>query len=203
MRPPTRKNPGAVNTGVNENTHIQQEIRMTTVSPTPDTTSNDAAVLDKIDRDERDFREYMRDERPNVAEGSPLWFLERRAMLSKSTYANLDELAGPGPVWAVDKKHFARSVWTEFLGEAVTLPLSRHPGLRKGPTIRRAYAELQLVQNCGTVEPLIRLDRCAAVGEEIAAIEGAVYRLGLDEAAELAHLLLLLVDVARENGSAA
>lgn len=171
---------------------------MSTITPATDAASTDVTVLDTIDRQERDFREYMRDDRPRVVEGSPLWFLEHRAYNAANISANLDELAGPGPDWAVDKTFYSRQVWTEFLSEPLTLILGHHPGVRNGATLKRAHAKLQIVQGCNKAEPHIRIGRYAQTDDQVLTeVDGSRYRFRLDEASELAHLLLLLVDVAR------
>ncbi|WP_077043183.1 hypothetical protein [Rhodococcus sp. MTM3W5.2] len=87
----------------------------------------------------------------------------------------------------------------ELRSEAMRNTLSRHPGsyVTNGERIDPAHVSVQIRQYALEREPYIHVERWAGVDGRRERIAGSEYRFTLDEAAELAHSLLLAVDAAR------
>lgn len=135
--------------------------------------------------------------------GSALWKLERRAFdYETDVHCGPVELAaGPRPYWADPNSDFVSQYGNG--GIVSSRPwlqrLDLHPGHLIGDHRRSATARLNLMQKASEVDPIVILNRFAEQHgiEGISKVAGSEFRFTLDEAAELAHLLLLIVDVAR------
>lgn len=80
----------------------------------------------------------------------------------------------------------------------VSIPLSRHVGVRSSDEFDPAHVEVQIRQRAEFVEPVIALDRWETDGKgKFGRIFGSHCALSLDESVQLAHTLLLAVDVVR------
>lgn len=82
----------------------------------------------------------------------------------------------------------------------VSIPLTHHVGsaLRAQRDLSPANADVRIMQRIKSAEPFVSLQRWEAKkGQGFDPVAGSRYTLTLDEAAQLAHTLLLAVDVAR------
>lgn len=94
----------------------------------------------------------------------------------------------------------------QMRSEFVEIPITRHPGKQEtvgtSDRLRLASLRLQISQYVLESEPYIGIERLAArdVGDGFGVIAGSHAVLTLDEAAQLAHTLLLLIEVATDSG---
>ncbi|MGV9714462.1 hypothetical protein [Rhodococcus pyridinivorans] len=88
---------------------------------------------------------------------------------------------------------------SEWHGPGIDIPLAMHNGeWTHNGGIRQAFARVKLVQKITEITPRIELERWAKhKGKDgLSQADGSCYKLTLDEARQLAHDLLLLLDVA-------
>lgn len=115
----------------------------------------------------------------------------------------LSDLLADRPVWADEDEDIIMNT-PAGCGHAsapISRPLARHQGeiLRSGKLFR-AYTELQIVQTLERAEPSVQLKRYANAGKGVEFIAGSKYSLTASEAVQLAHDLLLAVDVITDAG---
>ena len=115
------------------------------------------------------------------------------------TDALIDTIAARTP-WA-DREYDLISGIPARCGVAsapVSIPLSQHVGVRGSSDLNPAHIDVQIRRRIANVEPLVTLDRWETDAKgKFGSIFGSHCALDLDEAAQLAHALLLAVDVAR------
>lgn len=152
-----------------------------------------------------DFAQYAA--KRGLVPGSAQWALDRRQfdLAVAVPYAGRLDAAAPRPAWSEPSEDWnSRTVSESLFGSLPwSLPLDRHPGQYRETEVVSARAELRLRQRPAEVEPYVEMRRLAALdgASDFEVIDGSGYRFTLDEAAELAHLILLVVDVARETAA--
>lgn len=163
-------------------------------------TDNASVELSEYERMELEFDALAADK--GLTPGSALWQLERRSFCfytADTLTAPVELRAGARPVWADPAFDVAS---THGDGAYVSsrpweMRMDLHPGMLTEDLRISATARARLMQRASEVDPFVILDRFADCGDGIARVPGSESRFTLDEAAELAHLLLLVVDVAR------
>ncbi|WP_144419604.1 hypothetical protein [Rhodococcus sp. ARP2] len=127
------------------------------------------------------------------------WKSRAEADTSIDTSTLLDGIAARAP-WA-DRDFDITSRIPELCGVAsapVSIPLGKHVGIRGSNGIDPAHVDVQVLERVIHSEPIVALDRWETDAKgKFGKIVGSHYNLTLDEAVQLAHTLLLAVDVAR------
>lgn len=159
-------------------------------------------ALSEYERMELDFAALAADR--GLTPESALWKLERRAFYFNAIESLLEPvelLTGGRPVWAdpdcdIVSQHGAHHV---VASRVWATRLDLHPGTIMDGYRLSARAEVQLMQQANEVEPFVLMRRKAEQnsGEKPTTVKGSETRFTLSEAAELAHLLLLVIDLAR------
>lgn len=159
-------------------------------------------VLSEYEQMELDFATLAADR--GLVPDSALWKLERRAFYFNAIDSLLEPvelLAGGRPTWAdpdcdIVSQYGAHHV---VASRAWATRLDLHPGTIMDGYRLSARAEVQLMQQANEVEPFVLMRRKAEQnsGEKPTTVKGSETRFTLSEAAELAHLLLLVIDLAR------
>ncbi|NIL74425.1 hypothetical protein [Rhodococcus sp. B10] len=158
-----------------------------------------------------EFVQHMRQFEPSVQPESALWQLYEREHLDAATavvdrYAIVDKLYpdAQAPHWAQldetkDNRFPCNSYWQSV---PASVPLRRMPGYINAQSGNFAVAHLKmhLQQNLRDRDPSVKVMRMGATytdSEHLDVLDQ--YNLTLDEAAHLAHTLLLLLDIAAEG----
>lgn len=165
-------------------------------------TDNTPEELSEYEQMELDFATLAADR--GLVPDSALWKLERRAFYFNAIESLLEPvelLTGGRPVWAdpdcdIVSQHGAHHV---VASRVWATRLDLHPGTIMDGYRLSARAEVQLMQQANEVEPFVLMRRKAEQnsGEKPTTVKGSETRFTLSEAAELAHLLLLVIDLAR------
>lgn len=201
-----------VTEGVQQHPTITKELLMT------DTVDQASTRREPIDLDAglTEFEQYMRDFHPTVPPGSPYWRLEARAF-DMSTWVKWGQIQAtlfsdvPTPSWhspdAVEASKSKYPVSNHFVSDDHVVPLRREEGRVDEHGLTLATYGVRLVQAPTQVEPFLQtwlkcLVRTSDGDSQMGYAEGDTVRMTLDEAVEVANLLLLLVDVARDTTAA-
>lgn len=178
----------------------QEEIQMN--HPIASDTDNTPEELSEYEQMELDFATLAAER--GLVPDSALWKLERRAFYFNAIDSLLEPvelLTGGRPAWADPDCDFVSQYGAHHVvaSRAWATRLNLHPGTLMDGYRLSARAEVQLLQQANEVEPFVLLRRKAEQnsGEKPTTVKGSETRFTLEEAAELAHLLLLAIDVAR------
>ncbi|MDV8021999.1 hypothetical protein [Rhodococcus sp. IEGM 1330] len=154
--------------------------------------------------DDIEFAEYM--EGSSIKPGTPAWELERRAFNQTSVLelgSVIDTLYPEehAPVWAdPDEFHESRfpcnSIWKSL---TLNMLLRRERGKRFDGTMTMARLGLQLRMGVTSNEPYLMASKSCVDPDTNDFVEYHLSQLTIGEAVELAHLLLLMVDVATDT----
>lgn len=183
-----------------EPTHSHEEIQM--IETIALDTDSAAEELSEPTLSERKFDAKAAEK--GWVPGSPLWQLERRRhyYYNADTCESVELRAGARPIWSSPDHDLPmpHANGGFVLSRPWTMRLDLHPGLLRDNVRTYPTAQIQLAQKASEVDPFVILDRFTGgekPSEGIARVAGTEFKFTLDEAAELAHLLLLVVDVAR------
>jgi len=128
------------------------------------------------------------------------WKTRTEADISVGLNALIDATAAGLP-WA-DRDFDITSRIPELCAVAsapVSIPLGKHVGMSGANDIDPAHVDVQVLKRVANIDPIVTLDRWEATsGLQFGKITGSHYNLTLDEAVQLAHTILLAVDMARE-----
>lgn len=178
----------------------QEEIQMN--NSIASGTDNAPEELSEYEQMELEFDALAADK--GLTPGSALWQLERRAFYFNSIetlLAPVELLSGNRPNWADPEFDVVSQYGAQHVvaSRVWATRLNLHPGTLMDGYRLSARAEVQLLQQANEVEPFVLLRRKAEQnsGEKPTTVKGSETRFTLEEAAELAHLLLLAIDVAR------
>lgn len=178
----------------------QEEIQMN--HPIASDTDNTPEELSEYEQMELDFATLAAER--GLVPDSALWKLERRAFYFNAIDSLLEPvelLTGGRPAWADPDCDFVSQYGAHHVvaSRAWATRLNLHPGTLMDGYRLSARAEVQLLQQANEVEPFVLLRWKAEQnsGEKPTTVKGSETRFTLEEAAELAHLLLLAIDVAR------
>ena len=159
---------------------------------------------------DEEFAESEAQEYPNVKPGSALWRLHRReydrsyCVARQSIVDRVFPEARP-PMWHEGLPAFSevpfKNAWNS---PSASVVLANHKGKEsEHGTVQVPRLQATLMQQMTDAEPYVAMRRFERSAEgHYTHIRGSSYFLRLPEATELAHLLLLFVDVARESGAA-
>ncbi|MBJ8340002.1 hypothetical protein JGU71_13985 [Antrihabitans sp. YC3-6] len=152
-----------------------------------------------------EFAAWMSRAHPDVARESALWRWHRHDF-EHAAVTDLTSIRPPAEKWISSNwtRYSDVAAQTEFCSVPLSVRLDRHAGeLHKGQKqLTHAFASVQLAQVAVETAPIVELLRHGMVDtDDVLPQPGSRYRLTLDEAAGLAHLLLLAVDVARAERS--
>ena len=158
--------------------------------------------LSEYEQMELDFATLAADK--GLTPDSPLWKLERRAFYFNAIGTMLtpvELLTGGRPGWSDPECDIVSqyAAHDTVASRVWATRLSLHPGTLMDSYRLYARAEVQLMQQANEVEPFVLMRRKAEQnsGEKPTTVKGSETRFTLSEAAELAHLLLLVIDLAR------
>lgn len=191
----------------------KQQIEPTTgCSTCPSLDVTDGATQCQTCIVDKEFAESEAEEYPNVKPGSALWQLHRReydrsyCVARESIVGRVLPDARP-PMWHEGLPAFSevpfKNAWRS---PSASVVLTNHQGKKSedGRTVQVPRLEATLMQQMTDAEPYVAMRRFEQAAEgHYTDIRGSSYFLRLSEAAELARLLLLFVDVARESGATA
>jgi hypothetical protein len=153
-----------------------------------------------------DFLEYMAEDHPTIREGSPSW----RQYLREFDYTTVEEKGSVlsalfpdnhAPSWSdvgetSESATPARSIWRSIPSRLI---LREERGERHDRhTVSFAHLNAYLIQEVSETSPLVNITRTVYLPNDSKWKEWHAVRLTISEAAELAHLLLLLVDIATD-----
>ncbi|OZF57025.1 hypothetical protein [Rhodococcus sp. 14-2470-1a] len=167
----------------------------------------DIVNLDPKLTEDEEFAQHMAESYPHVAEGSAHWTWQRH-IFDQSGWCEKEniqpELYGhisDAPYWAraydgfVPNRTPSQSGWESSEAE---MRLRREPGKWNDDGLTLARLRLHIRQSVSSREPFLVLNMTSLdVETKDKLTKYRLTQLTLDEAIELAHLLLLTVDVAR------
>ena len=174
---------------------------------------NDLMTTIDSSTDAHDFVQYMHEFNPNIKPGTPLWDLYVKEREDESTtgfpFKDMIENLYPdveAPGWANPDETQAHRVpscsrWSSI---PARINLRRHYGFYNPDT--RTYAtphlNLSIAQQVTAEEATVRVARLGTYETSERLEQLDAFTLTLDEATELAHTLLLLLDVVNETAGA-
>lgn len=168
---------------------------------------NDLMTSVDSSTDAHDFVQYMAEEHPRIPKGSPSW----RQHLREFDYSTVEEQGNvlsvlfpeeQAPKWndpgeATESATPARSLWQSLTSRLI---LREERGERHDRhTVSFAHLNAYLMQEVSETSPLVNLTRTVYLPNDGKWKEWHAVRLTIGEATELAHLLLLLVDIATDT----
>ena len=163
--------------------------------------------------DAHDFVDYMSEFNPTIKPGTAMWNLfvkeheneatgvVRRSQIVEALFPDAEP-----PSWAqVDETvNYKIPMYSNWRSIAACVNTRRMTGFLNtdAGTFAAAHLKLRIVQNMTAREPAIKVTRVGKYVEADRLDDVDDYLLTLEEAAELAHTLLLLLDVVHESAGA-
>lgn len=175
--------------------------------------ANDTNEPVDLDAGLTEFERYARDFLPNVSPKSPYYRLVEQ-QYDTTTWVKFDEIRDklfpdvPAPIWhspdAVSHWRMSTPIRSYFVSDDYRVLLRREQGKPVDDGLTCASFGARLAKAPNAVEPFVEtwikcLVRTESDGQQMGYGDGGNIRMTLDEATEIAHLLLLLVDVARDT----
>lgn len=157
--------------------------------------------------EDTDIATYMADTYPKIQPESPLYELYARdygytAVETKGNVINALYPERQAPGWSDDDEMCERDIPGDSLWRSVPsrLSLRQERGQRHAQdVVTFAYLSAYLMQQVSESSPCVNLTRTVYLRDKQKWNEWHSFRLTIGEATELAHLLLLLVDVATDT----